>query len=213
MSKYRKKPVVIEAFLWTGDEHQQEDPVWIVTAIKDGQVRFEKSGTPEVTLLIDTLEGTHRAQRGDWIIKGVKGELYPCKPDIFAATYEPELPNAERVGGSSREGHAELLRDVGGIIKGLDCVIAFLLDGSWTGSQARAVLTDYAAELAKLDAALRRKPVSDLDVFINELCRSILQRYKDCPATTTPDTILLAVANAIDDAKQAVEASRRGEGR
>lgn len=40
-------------------------------------------------LLIETLEGTHRANPGDWIIRGVKGEFYPCKPDIFAATYEP----------------------------------------------------------------------------------------------------------------------------
>jgi len=40
-------------------------------------------------LLIDTLEGTMTARRGDWIIKGVVGEIYPCKPDIFAATYEP----------------------------------------------------------------------------------------------------------------------------
>lgn len=86
--KFRKKPVVIEAFLWTGDEHQVEDPEWACDAIRDGRIRFENSGTPEVALAIDTLEGTHRANRGDWIIRGVNGEMYPCKPDIFAATYE-----------------------------------------------------------------------------------------------------------------------------
>ena len=88
MSKFRKKPVVIEAFIWTGGPDQTEDPEWIVEAIKDGTVRFENSGTPYVKLLIDTLEGTHKANQGDYIIKGVKGELYPCKPDIFEKTYE-----------------------------------------------------------------------------------------------------------------------------
>lgn len=89
MAKYRKKPVVIEAFMWTGDEHQTEDPVWIVDAIKSGTVWFSSPGTPDVHMMIETLEGTHRANSGDYIIRGVQGELYPCKPDIFEATYEP----------------------------------------------------------------------------------------------------------------------------
>lgn len=88
MSKFRKRPVVIEAFRWTGDVDQTEDPVWCCDAMKAGTVRFEGVGTNDVALLIDTLEGTHRADQGDWIIQGVKGELYPCKPDIFALTYE-----------------------------------------------------------------------------------------------------------------------------
>lgn len=85
MSRFRKKPVVIEAFQWTGGPDQTEDPVWIVDAIKAGTVRVQ-----DPVLVIDTLEGAMRANVGDWIIKGVKGEIYPCKPDIFAATYEPE---------------------------------------------------------------------------------------------------------------------------
>ena len=89
MLKFRKKPVVIEAFKWTGGPDQTEDPVWIIEAIKAGTVRFENQGTPNVALLIDTLEGTHKANQGDYIIQGIKGELYPCKPDIFEATYEP----------------------------------------------------------------------------------------------------------------------------
>lgn len=88
MAKYRKKPVVIEAFKWTGDKEQTEDPEWIVDAIKRLDVGFENSGTPDVVLLIDTLEGTMRASRGDYIIRGVQGEIYPCKPDIFELTYE-----------------------------------------------------------------------------------------------------------------------------
>lgn len=85
MSTWRKKPVEIEAFRWTGGPDQDEDPQWIVDAIKAGTVRFS---TAPVGMLIDTLEGTHRANQGDWIIRGVQGELYPCKPDIFAATYD-----------------------------------------------------------------------------------------------------------------------------
>jgi hypothetical protein len=86
--KYRKKPVVIEAFKWTGGPDQAEDPEWIVEAIRAGKVRFENAGMLNVAMLIDTLEGTHRANQGDYIIQGVKGELYPCKPDIFHMTYE-----------------------------------------------------------------------------------------------------------------------------
>ena len=87
--RFRKKPVVIEAFCWSGDERQVEDPEWICAAIRSGAVFFFAAGTPEMVLAIKTLEGTMRADRGDWIIRGVKGEIYPCKPDIFAATYEP----------------------------------------------------------------------------------------------------------------------------
>jgi hypothetical protein len=88
MAKFRKKPVVIEAFRWTADIDQTEDPEWIVSAIEDERVAFLRSGTPDVKLMIRTLEGNMTADVGDWIIKGVRGELYPCKPDIFAATYE-----------------------------------------------------------------------------------------------------------------------------
>lgn len=86
--KFRKKAVVIEAFKWTGGPDQTEDPVWIIEAMKSGTVRFENIGTSECVLMIDTLEGTHKANQGDYIIQGVKGELYPCKPDIFEMTYD-----------------------------------------------------------------------------------------------------------------------------
>ena len=100
MSKFRKKPVVIEAVQWTGcnvlevysfmhpkpsletasarerwsdfeDHHIRKD--WHIKTLEDGP-----NG-----------EAKHVASVGDWIIRGVKGELYPCKPDIFEATYEP----------------------------------------------------------------------------------------------------------------------------
>lgn len=82
--KYRKKPVVIEAFCWTGGPDQTEDPIWAIEAVERGEITFEPGA-----ILIDTLEGVMRGAVGDWIIKGVKGEIYPCKPDIFTATYEP----------------------------------------------------------------------------------------------------------------------------
>lgn len=79
MPKFRKKPVVIEAEQWTG-------------LLDDAMMAFLPAGgsgfNAEGSLSISTLEGTMRADIGDWIIKGVKGEFYPCKPDIFAATYE-----------------------------------------------------------------------------------------------------------------------------
>ena len=82
MSKFRKKPVVIDAVQFVGGLPSVHDietfmgcPVG--TTVTDGSF-----------LVIATLEGAHRASPGDWIIKGVKGEFYPCKPDIFEATYE-----------------------------------------------------------------------------------------------------------------------------
>lgn len=76
--RFRKKPVVVEAVQWTGFN-------------RDEIREFCNPGFDhDLTLYIDTLEGTHRARPDDWIIKGVKGEFYPCKPDIFEATHEPE---------------------------------------------------------------------------------------------------------------------------
>lgn len=83
MPYFTKKPVQIEAREHTGDASSAAGLVkWILS--QGG----EASAIGEF-LLIETLEGTHRANPGDWIIRGVKGEFYPCKPDIFAATYEP----------------------------------------------------------------------------------------------------------------------------
>lgn len=87
--KFRKKPVVIEAVRWTGDIEQLEEPEWLVDKIRSGDIFFVNSGSSQVFMQITTLEGVMTADRGDWIIKGIKGELYPCKHDIFEATYEP----------------------------------------------------------------------------------------------------------------------------
>jgi len=86
--KFRKKPVVIEAFKWTGDEKQIEDPVWMVDTLRNFDAHFNYDGTVRVSMTIKTLEGNMTASRGDYIIQGVNGEIYPCKPDIFTKTYE-----------------------------------------------------------------------------------------------------------------------------
>ena len=84
MKKYRKKPVVIEAVQFKGDLALGENPM--PDEIKNNREVFRLSQSSN--LMIKTLEGTMIANRGDWIIKGIKGEFYPCKPDIFEATYE-----------------------------------------------------------------------------------------------------------------------------
>lgn len=86
MSKFRKKPVVIEAIQWVGDNIEDIQP-------------FMENNSPghvgrtfinhDKTLIIHTLEGDHIASVNDWIIKGVQGEFYPCKSDIFEQTYDP----------------------------------------------------------------------------------------------------------------------------
>jgi len=97
MPHYRKKPVVIEAFQMTEAARRSNDDwpswmhdAWNVNHGEEGSLQPsaypESDGTDELEIV--TLEGTHRVSWGDWIIQGVKGELYPCKPDIFAATYE-----------------------------------------------------------------------------------------------------------------------------
>lgn len=83
MARFRKKPVEIEAFQLPMSEVHM--PGWI----SSGAVAFTKGDDGRVhAAAIKTLEGVMLADYGDWIIRGVKGELYPCKPDIFEATYE-----------------------------------------------------------------------------------------------------------------------------
>ena len=75
--KYRKKPVVIDAIQWNGENFQA-----ISESLREDPIETEKS------IQIKTLEGNHILSVGDYIIKGIKGEFYPCKPDIFEKTYE-----------------------------------------------------------------------------------------------------------------------------
>lgn len=81
MKKFRKKPVVIEAIQWTG-ENIVDVAEFMHSCSGFNINKFTK------TVIIETLEGTMSASKDDYIIKGVQGEFYPCKPDIFEQTYE-----------------------------------------------------------------------------------------------------------------------------
>jgi len=87
--KYVKKPIVVDAIEWTPDQRSEADPKWMTDAIDRGEVVFNEFGFTNMSMTIYTLEGPMKASQGDYIIQGVKGELYPCKPDIFEATYSP----------------------------------------------------------------------------------------------------------------------------
>ncbi len=78
--KFRKKPVVVEAVQWTGENIEE--------ITKLGDYRRVRPGNEKGNLIIETLEGNHVAKKFDWIIKGIQGEVYPCKPEIFEQTYE-----------------------------------------------------------------------------------------------------------------------------
>lgn len=86
--KATKKPVTIECFKYDGDLKNSNGeyyvPEWAVEAEKNGTIFFKDQGE----MYIKTLEGDHHASVGDYIIRGVNGELYPCKPDIFEKTYD-----------------------------------------------------------------------------------------------------------------------------
>lgn len=79
MPKFRKKPIVIDAEQFVPGKHVPDDLQSLPPHVNDA---------PPGALWIGTLEGGHVASPGDWIITGVRGERYPCKPDIFEATYE-----------------------------------------------------------------------------------------------------------------------------
>lgn len=103
--KFRKKPVAIEASQWfrNGDHPLDGDVIYEGEVIRryrhpdvPGNKPCEQCGKPHhVHGWIDTLEQGHRVCPGDWIITGVQGERYPCKPDIFAKTYEIVLPTTK----------------------------------------------------------------------------------------------------------------------
>lgn len=87
--QYRKKPVVIEAMQVLDDIRvHHEICEWAKRSTDEGKVIPVVMSSFDSHLIIHTLEGTMHADLGDWIIRGVQGEFYPCKPDIFEQTYE-----------------------------------------------------------------------------------------------------------------------------
>lgn len=100
MSLFRKKPIVIEAVQFASEPDRElvgfalgDEPEWYrvartIDGTDEGSIAYRDG-----FLFIHTTEGVMRADYDDWIIRGIKGEIYPCKPDIFAATYEPVTPS------------------------------------------------------------------------------------------------------------------------
>lgn len=87
MAKYRKKPVVIEAMQYLG--HSNYDDICKFTGMELKMEYSNEKDFPDGQIItIPTLEGEMIANKGDFIIKGIQGEFYPCKPDIFEATYD-----------------------------------------------------------------------------------------------------------------------------
>jgi hypothetical protein len=129
--KFRKKPVVIEATQWFKNGDHPEDACGDFYMPESGAFKGEghvvryyrrpdDSGERKCEHCkirmhehgwIDTLEGGHNVCPGDWIITGVKGERYPCKPDIFAATYEPAAGEHKEEGSDAAAGSPEAPSD------------------------------------------------------------------------------------------------------
>lgn len=96
--RYRKKPVIVEALQWNGnnvidiynflEDKNVETQYEVNSEGKNFYIDFSRGQCVTGDLMIKTLEGTMKADIGDYIIKGVNGEFYPCKPDIFEKTYE-----------------------------------------------------------------------------------------------------------------------------
>lgn len=162
---YRKKPVVIEAHQWDGTESgiqriKARFPA-LQTLAKTGHLRRD-----EVThWRIGTLEGGHEVSKGDWIIKGIKGEFYPCKPDIFAATYEaaPEAPaQAAPSAGEVERGSIKLSTYAWGVSRMDDNPKAVLVSfrSEPTDDDLRTLheaLRPASGQIIRADAALSHK--------------------------------------------------------
>ena len=91
MAQYRKKPVIIEAIQYNNLNREEIEKFVgkkLHQELETETAYLAGKGSPKFSLIIETLEGNHKAMLNDYIIKGIKGEFYPCKPDIFEATYE-----------------------------------------------------------------------------------------------------------------------------
>lgn len=119
---FRKKPVVIEAILYTGENLMEvldftgRHPKWDEW-FKSWDEYEARVRADDGVFKILTLEGTMEATPGDWIIRGVKGEHYPCKPEIFAATYEPASTPPPAPPISVAEAAQRLLEDFNAVFK------------------------------------------------------------------------------------------------
>lgn len=146
--RYRKKPVVVEAFRYDGDlkgsDGQYYVPDWAVKAYEDGAMYYGELDKQPGELFIKTLEGIHHASVGDYIIQGVNGEFYPCKPDIFEKTYEAEIERTEKIRIES-DGKTAVVYLNGERIK------SPLLDFSFHGDVENGIHIKWDGVMQKLD--------------------------------------------------------------
>lgn len=128
--KYRKRPVEVQAIQWFDTPESTKE---VAEFKPDGVAFVETKPDGRRRLQIPTLEGTMEATPGDWIIKGIQGEIYPCKPEIFHATYEPaskqmtdlDLPPLSRVNGNYWKAMCfDYAREVANANKGIARLVA-----------------------------------------------------------------------------------------
>jgi len=203
-TRWRKKPVVVEARQLTTD-NAAELWLWAGTSVGSNGIR-DVTVNVDDGLTIDTLEGRMRADFGDWIVKGVKGEFYPCKPDIFEATYEPACRVCDGSGKLTvPDGDGESASEQACPDPIHDRQAAARLDdetpGYWHVRAALAIsvhalqlvklsdrddLAKMAGEtLAKVDAAVEAEPAPDPDSQqryidqLHDLVRDMLEAFPD----------------------------------
>ncbi|WP_109217575.1 DUF2829 domain-containing protein [Klebsiella pneumoniae] len=173
--KFRKKPVVIEAYQWKeGDAlnlRRNGWPQWLVDAVHCDE-NWDPIVTPsfEGYATIKTLEGEMRADSGDWIIRGINGELYPCKPDIFAATYESadidlnaadfsdalmwlkEGKRVQRAGWNGSNQWVELVRNSGLVFRSEHDSTAFSVADGLVLKNAQGIVVQWVPSIGDLMA-------------------------------------------------------------
>lgn len=88
MSRYRKRPIEIEAYKWVRGREQADAPEWIMDALRAGKIEIKNAGERDMHMRVLDDGHTMVAREGDWIARGIKGELYPISDEIFVASYE-----------------------------------------------------------------------------------------------------------------------------
>lgn len=167
MLKFRKRPVVIEAFQMTKERRwdNSEWPEWLNRAWNaehgegamwpDPDAPIREGNKSADRLVLGTLEGVHRISWGDYIIQGVKGELYPCKPDIFEQTYEAVDGDCD----ANDKAFADLAVELSDMIQRVDCT-----DKTAASSGGiKAVLRSQLEELVRLRAQDKAKRAETKD--------------------------------------------------
>ena len=160
-NQFRTKPVVVEAFQMTQqrrcdnvDWPEWLNRAWNLDPREPGAVYPTVAGTPDGTLSIQTLESEHMVSWGDWIIRGVKGELYQYAPDIFEATYEPVNETYPPVMDTAKE--FDLIREYRVLVSDLRYLQTLFEFVVHTGKSPERWLREQDPNIDTLDSNLTR---------------------------------------------------------